>query len=54
MENKPVDLLGDTGENYENLPFHGLQNPPNKVTPWHTPFLLIALGFWDDKYLQRN
>ena len=31
MENKPVDLLGDTGENYENLPFHGLQNPPNKV-----------------------
>jgi hypothetical protein len=31
MESKPSDP-NEVSENYENLPFHGLQNvPPNKV-----------------------
>ncbi|CAO1401818.1 unnamed protein product [Diamesa tonsa] len=30
VENKPTDLNAEPNENYENLPFHGMQNPPTK------------------------
>lgn len=33
VENKPTDLNAEPNENYENLPFHGMQNPPTKVSP---------------------
>lgn len=33
MENKPTDPNAEPNENYENLPFHGMQNPPTKVSP---------------------
>lgn len=31
VDNKPNDPNAEPCENYENLPFHGLQNPPTKV-----------------------
>lgn len=31
VDNKPHDPNAEPCENYENLPFHGLQNPPTKV-----------------------
>jgi len=31
VDNKPNDPSAEPCENYENLPFHGLQNPPSKV-----------------------
>jgi hypothetical protein len=31
MDTKPNDPNAEPCENYENLPFHGLQNPPTKV-----------------------
>lgn len=33
VENKPTDPNAEPNENYENLPFHGMQNPPTKVSP---------------------
>lgn len=32
VDNKPNDPSAEPCENYENLPFHGLQNPPTKVS----------------------
>ena len=32
VDNKPNDPSAEPCENYENLPFHGLQNPPSKVS----------------------
>lgn len=32
VDNKPYDPNAEPCENYENLPFHGLQNPPTKVS----------------------
>jgi hypothetical protein len=32
VDNKPNDPNAEPCENYENLPFHGLQNPPTKVS----------------------
>lgn len=31
VDTKPNDPSAEPCENYENLPFHGLQNPPTKV-----------------------
>lgn len=31
VDSKPNDPNAEPCENYENLPFHGLQNPPTKV-----------------------
>lgn len=31
VDNKPLDPNAEPCENYENLPFHGMQNPPTKV-----------------------
>jgi hypothetical protein len=32
VDSKPNDPNAEPCENYENLPFHGLQNPPTKVS----------------------
>jgi MFS family permease len=38
VNNKPNDPNAEPCENYENLPFHGLQNPPTKVSALFTFF----------------
>lgn len=32
MDSKPPFEYVEPSENYENLPFHGMQNPPPKVS----------------------
>lgn len=40
VDNKPNDPNAEPCENYENLPFHGLQNPPTKVRQTIFPQIL--------------
>jgi hypothetical protein len=42
VDNKPNDPSADPCENYENLPFHGMQNPPSKVRDGFKLFLNLT------------
>jgi hypothetical protein len=52
VDNKPNDPNAEPCENYENLPFHGLQNPPTKVSArCGSVYSLLSLFFCDSTTL---
>lgn len=52
VDNPPNGNLGaDNPGVYENLPFHGLQQPPNKVYSFSYTWMTTMLVKWDVMYL---
>lgn len=48
MDSKPLEYV-EPSENYENLPFHGMQNPPPKVSGDNS-----QSNYHDYSYIVRN